>query len=479
MGYLTQEELARKIGRSQSAIANKIRLLKLSDNVQDALMSKKISERHARSLLKLDSLKKQDELLEKIINERLTVRKTDEEISKMNNQINSNNVNQTSNMGFNPNMSFQPAQNNNSNVFAQSTPIDNQEVEISSSSISPIMGTPISSEQVTLDNNGVNNFDSSVQPTDNSNIMDTSSFVNNVQQPIVNEPNNNIFNVDTTPQTNSPINNNSFDQTVSTPINEDKNQTQTTSQTDVFNENLQSTPNIFGTPFNSFNNFMTSEQASNTQTNEQSLNNLNESNIFAQTPPISNSEIGVSSQPIINEPIIETPKVADQIVTPVNENIKDEVITSTPISSFNIPNIQPPVVETQPTNDFNMFNIYSQNSVNPVDNSVPSFIPEQPLGNVNIADDATPVQNNNDIPLTNNIQAPIQAAPEPIIVSNNDNQFDPIMPEISNKEPTLDFKTIINLIRQCSQTIEKCGYRIDTDEVDMGGRYQVTFTIDK
>ena len=53
MDYLTQEQLAIKLGKSQSAVANKIRLLNLCDEVQEALMEDKISERHARSLLKL------------------------------------------------------------------------------------------------------------------------------------------------------------------------------------------------------------------------------------------------------------------------------------------------------------------------------------------------------------------------------------------------------------------------------------------
>ena len=62
IGYMTQEQLAQKMGKSQSAIANKIRLLKLSDDVQDALMRKEISERHARSLLRINSHKKQKEV---------------------------------------------------------------------------------------------------------------------------------------------------------------------------------------------------------------------------------------------------------------------------------------------------------------------------------------------------------------------------------------------------------------------------------
>ena len=86
MGYLTQEQLALKLGRSQSSIANKMRLLHLSDDVQEALVEEKISERHARSLLKLNTPEKQNQMLSRIINERLTVRKTDEEIDKMINE---------------------------------------------------------------------------------------------------------------------------------------------------------------------------------------------------------------------------------------------------------------------------------------------------------------------------------------------------------------------------------------------------------
>lgn len=83
MGMITQEKLADKLGISQPAIANKLRLLQLSEKVQDALMANKISERHARSLLKLKNKVKQEEMLHRIVNERLTVRKTDEEIKKI------------------------------------------------------------------------------------------------------------------------------------------------------------------------------------------------------------------------------------------------------------------------------------------------------------------------------------------------------------------------------------------------------------
>ena len=83
MGYTTQESLATKLGKTQSTVANKLRLLNLDDEVQEALLNEKISERHARSLLKLQNKEQQKQLLKKIITERLTVRRADEEIEKM------------------------------------------------------------------------------------------------------------------------------------------------------------------------------------------------------------------------------------------------------------------------------------------------------------------------------------------------------------------------------------------------------------
>ena len=71
---LTQDELAKKIGVSQSTIANKLRLLNLTSEAQDALMNDKISERHARSLLSVTDPEKQKALLNKVISERLTAR---------------------------------------------------------------------------------------------------------------------------------------------------------------------------------------------------------------------------------------------------------------------------------------------------------------------------------------------------------------------------------------------------------------------
>ena len=77
---ITQEELAANLGKSQSTVANKLRLLNLAEEVQTALLNKQISERHARSLLNVSNLEDQKKLLNQVIMNRLTVRQLDDEI---------------------------------------------------------------------------------------------------------------------------------------------------------------------------------------------------------------------------------------------------------------------------------------------------------------------------------------------------------------------------------------------------------------
>jgi len=63
---LTQEALAQRLGKGQSTVANKLRLLKLPEEIQEALLNKEISERHARSMIPLKEREKQIQLLQEI-----------------------------------------------------------------------------------------------------------------------------------------------------------------------------------------------------------------------------------------------------------------------------------------------------------------------------------------------------------------------------------------------------------------------------
>ena len=77
----TQEELAKRVGKSQSTLANKLRLLKLAPQVRQLLQQERLSERHARALLKLESSEEQEEVLAIVCAEQLNVRQTEELIS--------------------------------------------------------------------------------------------------------------------------------------------------------------------------------------------------------------------------------------------------------------------------------------------------------------------------------------------------------------------------------------------------------------
>ena len=80
---ITHEEAAKLLGKSRTAISNILRLLNLSEHVQDALQSKKIEMGHARAILSL-SHSEQTQLCQKIINRKLSVREVEKIISSNN-----------------------------------------------------------------------------------------------------------------------------------------------------------------------------------------------------------------------------------------------------------------------------------------------------------------------------------------------------------------------------------------------------------
>lgn len=201
-GYLTQEQLAKKMGLSQPAIANKLRLLSLDEEVQQALLNGKISERHARSLLSIESKEKQRYWLNRIINERLTVRQLDVEIKKEQNpapedplisitpnieNIKNNSQDITNNRFFNdpqapttnepssqPSSSEPKSQNKFFN-FLEDEPVNLSTTTSSNDSIfnttPPTMQTPANS-MPTIDDNKFFNFDLPATPAPTTPIVE-------------------------------------------------------------------------------------------------------------------------------------------------------------------------------------------------------------------------------------------------------------------------------------------------------------------
>ncbi len=129
LDQMTQEELAKTMGKSQSAVANKLRLLSLTDEVQDALLKDQISERHARTLLSVTDPEEQKKLLKEVIDNKMTVRELEEKIKPkeenitsqdIDNLLNPKPVNLTEPL-FNNNVN---TNNNPNNNFNQSVGID-------------------------------------------------------------------------------------------------------------------------------------------------------------------------------------------------------------------------------------------------------------------------------------------------------------------------------------------------------------------
>lgn len=80
---LTQEALAQRLGKSQSTVANKLRLLHLPPAVQEAINARQLTERHARALLALPDEKQQVELMDKVLAHNWTVKETEQYVQKI------------------------------------------------------------------------------------------------------------------------------------------------------------------------------------------------------------------------------------------------------------------------------------------------------------------------------------------------------------------------------------------------------------
>lgn len=79
---ITQEALAQRLGKGQSTVANKLRLLKLPQDIQTALLNRIITERHARSLLQIKDSELQMKLFNETVEQSLNVKQLEEKVAK-------------------------------------------------------------------------------------------------------------------------------------------------------------------------------------------------------------------------------------------------------------------------------------------------------------------------------------------------------------------------------------------------------------
>ncbi len=184
---MTQAELAKTMGKSQSSVANKLRLLTLPDEIQDALLKEQISERHARGLLNIPDVEKQKEMLKKIISTKMSVRSLEEEIKKI---VESTGKSETN----------EPTATDKPISFEQSFLIDsplkpNKEVEIPENNYGKITISPPveegnnmpeyinfgevnAAEELTNETPSQLNFDSSVKPIDITDVRNNTNDLN-------------------------------------------------------------------------------------------------------------------------------------------------------------------------------------------------------------------------------------------------------------------------------------------------------------
>ncbi len=381
MGYINQTDLAEKLGKTQSTIANKLRLLNLDEEVQEALLNEKISERHARSLLKLDK-NKQVEMLNRIISERMTVRKTDEEINKILN----NNSEEKQEVNI---PSLNKVDENNSEIEVLNFNLDEQESSKENELEKTMEIPPITEKEVNNTMNENQNINSI--PELNNQVQDNNFNTENVLNNQV--QNNNINNENTLNNQNSNINEipsvNSFN-AQEIPVE---------NQNNTFNNNTINVPNLNQQNLN--NNQIEVPNV----IQQESNNNVSEiSDNVSQNLNNTENQFNIPSEPIIepetnqdssfnvqnnnfnfSQQLDVTPSEDDNIspVTSVEEvNVGQNPIDIASLPSNNQQESPAPVeinpmMEQPESNDsnpsgggkfFNMFNMNNQNYVDDIEN---------------------------------------------------------------------------------------------------------------
>ena len=422
MGYITQEGLAKKLGKSQSTIANKIRLLNLDDEVQSYLLNNRISERHARSLLRIPNKDKQVEMLHRIVEERLTVKQTDKEIEKLKENMNIENIVQKP-VDIEIPKKEDSISSEIESLFDETDNIVSKENE---------GGNKMDIDKIMREAKDIN-VPIQEEPKDISSLMEQKNDVQS--EPIVRE------------ESIKPINN----------IEDGKFINVVSNPEPVSSEPQNSTNNgvTFDSMFNQPVSLETSNQANSVSADVSHANTVNNIQSNATSPSPLNEvqpNMNISSQNVVTAP------TQNNDSNEVSEDTKKVISNAVAVAlkKYNESKANKNLGQSEPTRQ-EQPNVGINNESNLVNQNSPiSDIPEVSLPNVT-------VPNTDIIDSSNTTET---------IASNMSQNIKPVTNQAS-------FAQIVKMLRECADKIEQSGYFVNVDELDLGNQYKVTFTIDK
>ena len=506
VGYISLEQLSRKIGKSQIAILNKMRLLNLDDIVQDALLHGKISERHARSLLKIKNSEKQVEMLNRIINERLTVKMTDREISNMLN-VEADKIETLSTtdrpvrkavpvashriIKVNPPKELIDKLNKKGEERVDTMDID--KILEDAQDIAPNEEAKSDADMAALMEQNLNTPTSPVITNNDSVVPTTEPAIESGKFVMPGINNDNSLGEENSSNTAETGNNLNGDQLIND-LGTSENATSTDlNSTNSLNaeSNAQPINNIFVNPVDDLSSSNVSSPENSITNNDSDLslmNNQTESPVVnAGVMPEVQSQMnaqGVFDAGVQNEAPAMNAGVMPDMQSQMNAQGAFDAGVQNEAPAMNsgvMPEVQPQM------NAQGVFDAGVQNEA-PVMNAgvMPEVQPQidtpNDMNDESISNDQMP-------------QIPILPGIPGAPINNNDSSIDMNIPDddiledstnvesveqINNKlDDSAKFRQVINIIRNCSSDIEKLGFYIDTEEIDLGDKYQVTFKIDK
>ena len=414
-GNMTQEELAKKMGLSQSTIANKLRLLNLSDEVQKALMNEKISERHARSLLSIQNKDDQVRWLNRIINERLTVRQLDLAIKD---EISEKNL-ENQNDGDIPIVNINPdIESIISNSVDINQPEEKPKVDVFNG-LTPINDAPeVNKEPEDIVN--MNNNETSVKEVPNK-------FFNFLEDEEVN------MSFD-----DKPVELNGNDD-----ITENKN-------SEIFSFSPEFMPS--------------------TNESDSSLDNDFNANKFAEFDLANNNVVNNSEIDTIDS-LDVTPTETNVIATPINDSIEQlSEVDTLDIDENNIQQNQEPVEDLFGTSD-NVQEVSSEVVEQPI-----TSVNDTDEGYINNKSNSYIQKDDSNVDVTPIPVVEDDTVLDPVKLFDT---LEPDFYEKIKENAGLDLKTAINDYRDLTNELISRGFNINIDEVDQENNYKITIDITK